>query len=60
MPCEWSAVAKDLTIPDPDSRELTYLAQRLQFTSVQQLGDAMATCMGFASSLLGDSGSTPR
>lgn len=52
--------AKDLTIPDPDSRELTYLAQRLQFASVRELSEAIATRMSVASSLLGDSGSTPR
>jgi len=52
--------AKDLTIPDPDARELTYLAQRLQFGSVRELSEAIATRMGFASSLLSDSGSAPR
>ena len=52
--------AKDLTIPDPDSRELTYLAQRLQFPSVRELSEALATRMDFASSLLGGSRSAPR
>ncbi len=43
--------ARDLTIPSPDSREFTYLAQRLRFRSSQELEDAIRVHMGFAGSL---------
>ena len=40
--------AKDLTVPPMDSREYAYLARRLQYESVTQLDDAIATWMGVA------------
>lgn len=43
--------AKDLTVPPIDSREYAYLARRLQYESVTQLQDAIATWMGIARGL---------
>lgn len=46
--------AKDLTIPPDDSRELSYLAQRLRFSTVAELKEAIETRMAFARSLWTD------
>jgi glutamate-ammonia-ligase adenylyltransferase len=43
--------AKDLTIPDQDSREFAYLARRLQFDSPDQLSKAIPAHMDFAKGL---------
>ena len=40
--------AKDLNIPQADSREFQYLAQRLKYESAQQLSEAITTCMTYA------------
>ena len=43
--------ARDLTIPDRDSREFAYLARRLQFNSPYQLNQAILAHMDFAQGL---------
>jgi glutamate-ammonia-ligase adenylyltransferase len=43
--------ARDLTIPNPDSREFAYLARRLQFDSPDLLRKAVASQMDFARGL---------
>ena len=43
--------AKDLTIPDTDSREFAYLTRRLQFQSTHQLQEAIESQIGVAQKL---------
>ncbi len=40
--------AKDLTIPDTDSREFSYLAHRLEYDSADMLEKAISTQMNTA------------
>jgi glutamate-ammonia-ligase adenylyltransferase len=43
--------AKDLTVPPEDSREFSYLAQRLKYESAQQLSEAISDCMAYAADI---------
>ena len=43
--------SKDLTIPEADSTEFTYLARRLEFSSPLKLQAAINARMGYAASL---------